>query len=111
MANKGLTTKLTPNQPNAMRARFAHLEVLVTSMASNMATHVKPTAPVQGDYSVEGFDLRFFCGAKFLRSLSPNEIKLGIPNDHLSGAVDDKTLVRVLTLAPITRGSAKVQEP
>ncbi len=36
VANKGLTTKSTPNQPNALEARFAHLEVLVTNMASNM---------------------------------------------------------------------------
>jgi hypothetical protein len=51
MANKRLTTKLAPNQPDVMEAWFAHLEVLVTSMASNMATKVKPTTLVLGDYS------------------------------------------------------------
>jgi hypothetical protein len=36
---------------------------------------------------------------------------LGILDDHVSGAVDDKTLVRVLIIAVIIRGSVKVQEP
>jgi hypothetical protein len=38
MANKGPTTKSTPNQPNAMEVLFTHLEALVTSMAFNMAS-------------------------------------------------------------------------
>jgi len=42
-ANKGLATKLAPNQPNAMEASFAHLEAPVMNMASNMVTLVKPT--------------------------------------------------------------------
>jgi len=111
MANKGLTTILAPNQPNAMGPQFTHLEVLVTSMASNMATQVKPRALVLGDYLAQGFDLGFFCGARFLRPLGPNEIKSDIFDDHVLGAINDKTLVNLLTLAPITRGSAKVQEP
>ncbi len=36
VANKGPATKLTPNQPNAMEARFACLEALLTNMASIM---------------------------------------------------------------------------
>jgi hypothetical protein len=111
MANKRLTTILAPNQPNAMGAQFTHLEVLVTSMAFNMATHVKPKAHVLGDYLAQGFDLGFFCGARFLRPLGPNEIKLNIFDDHVLGAINDKTLVSLLTFAPITRGSVKVHEP
>lgn len=65
MANKGLTTILAPNQPNAMGAQFTHLEMLVTSMASNMATNVKPIAPMLGDYLAQGFDLGFFVGLDF----------------------------------------------
>jgi hypothetical protein len=38
VANKGLATKSTPNQPNAMEAWFVHLEALMTSMTSSMAT-------------------------------------------------------------------------
>jgi len=91
MANKRLTTILAPNQPNAMGAQFTHLKVLVTSMASNMATHVKPKAHVLGDYLAQGFDLGFFCGARFLRPLGPNEIKLGIFDDHVLGAINGKT--------------------
>jgi hypothetical protein len=36
---------------------------------------------------------------------------LGIPNVHVSRAVNDKTLIRVLTTIPNTNASAKVQEP
>jgi hypothetical protein len=36
VANERSTTKLAPNQPNAMEAQFACLEALVTNMASNM---------------------------------------------------------------------------
>ncbi len=35
-ANEGSATKLAPNQPNAMEARFACLEALVMNMASSM---------------------------------------------------------------------------
>jgi hypothetical protein len=51
VANKGLATKLAPNQPNAMEVWFARLEALVTNMVSNMVTHVKPIAHALGDYS------------------------------------------------------------
>ncbi len=37
-ANKRSAIKSFPNKPNAMEARFAHLEVLVTNMASIMAS-------------------------------------------------------------------------
>jgi hypothetical protein len=72
---------------------------------------VKPTALAIDDFSTKGFDLGFFCGAGFLRPLGLDEIKFGIPNDHVSGVVSDKTMVRVLTIAPITKASAQVQEP
>jgi hypothetical protein len=52
--------------------------------------------------------LDFFCGARFSRSLSPNEIESSIPNDQVSGADDDKTMVKVLTITPITKGSARM---
>jgi hypothetical protein len=51
VANKELTTKSTSNQPNAMAARFAHLEALVMSMASSMVTQVKPITPAPHDFS------------------------------------------------------------
>jgi len=51
MANKGLATKSTSNQPNSMEAWFAHLKAFVTSMASNMATQMKPITPMPGDSS------------------------------------------------------------
>ncbi len=53
----------------------------MTSMASNMAAHVKPIAHTPSDFLAQGFDLGFFYGAGFSRPLGPNEIKLGIPND------------------------------
>ncbi len=74
VANKGLTTKSTPNQPNAMETQFAHLEALVMSMASSMASHVNLITLVLGDFSTQGFNPRFFYGAKFLGSLGPDEI-------------------------------------
>ncbi len=111
MTNKGPATKLVPNQPNAMEAQFAHLEVLVTSMASNMATQVKPTTLAPSDFSIQGFSPRFFYGARFSKPLGPDEIKLSILNDHVSGAIDDKTLIKVSTTTPITKANARVWEP
>ncbi len=105
-ASKGPTTKSTPNQPNAMEAWFARLEVLVTNMASNMVTLVKPTTLALNYFSTQGFDLGLFCGAGFSRPLSPNEIELGISNDYVLRATNDKTMVRVLTITLITRASA-----
>ncbi len=104
-ANKGSAGKSTPNQPNAMEAWFAHLEALVTSMASNMAAHVKPTAPTPCDFSVQGFDPKFFCGARFSGPLGLDEIESSIPNDHVLKGANDKTLVKVSTTAPITRAN------
>jgi hypothetical protein len=108
VANKGPATKLIPNQPNAMEAQFARLETLVRSMASSMATLVKPTTPTLGDFSIYGFDLGFFYGARFSRPLGPDEIEASISNDHVSRATDDETLVRVLTTPPIIRASARM---
>jgi len=88
-----------------MEAWFAHLEILVTSMASNMVAHVKPIAPTPSDFLAQGFDLGFFYGAGFSRPLGPNEIKLGIPDDHVFGATNDKTTVRVLIIAPIIKAN------
>jgi hypothetical protein len=85
MANNGPTTKSTPNQPNAMEVLFAHLEMLVTSMASNMASQVKPTAFVLNDSLAQGFDLRFFYGGRFSGPLGANEIELDILDDHFLG--------------------------
>jgi hypothetical protein len=65
-----------------MEAWFARLQVLVTSMASNMVTQVKPIALAPSDSLTQGFKLGFFYGARFSRPLGTNEIKLGIPNDH-----------------------------
>jgi hypothetical protein len=44
---------------------------------------VKPIALEQGDYLAQGFDLGFFCGVGFSGPLGPNEIELGIPNNHV----------------------------
>jgi hypothetical protein len=52
--------------------------------------------------------LDFFCAIGFLRPLGPNEIKSSIPNDHVSRVADDKTLVRVSTIATITRANVRV---
>jgi len=111
VANKGPTTKLAPNQPNAMEAQFACLEPLVMNMASNMASQVKPIAPMLGDSLAQGFDLRFFNGAKVFGPLGLDGIKSSILNDHVSKVAGDKTLVRVSTTAPIIRANAQVQEP
>jgi hypothetical protein len=108
VAIKGLATKLTPNQPNAMEAQFACLDVLVMNMASNMVTQMKPTTPMLGDFSAQGFNLRFFCGAKLSRPLALVEIQLGLPNDHISGVVGDKTLLKVSITAPIIKASARM---
>jgi hypothetical protein len=48
--NKGLATKSALNQANAREAWFACLEALVMSMASNMASQVKPTTLAPNDY-------------------------------------------------------------
>ncbi len=80
-------------------------------MASNMVSQMKPIAPTPNDFLVQGFDLRFFCGAKFLGPIGPNGIKLSILDDHVSRVADDKTLVKVSTTTPIIRASAQVQEP
>jgi hypothetical protein len=90
-----------------MEAQFAHLEVLVTSMASSMVAQVKPTTPELSDFSAQGFDLGFFCGAGLLKPLGPNEIELSIPNDHILRVADDKSLVRVSTSAPIIRANVR----
>jgi hypothetical protein len=108
MANNGPTTKSTPNQPNAMEALFAHLEVLVTRMACTMASHVKPTGLAQSDSLVQGFDLRFFDGVRFSGPLCVDGIELDIPDDHVLKVVSDKTLITVLTTAPITRASVRM---
>jgi hypothetical protein len=51
VVNNGLGTKSAPNQLTTMEAQFAHLEVSVMNMASNMATQMKPTTLALGDYS------------------------------------------------------------
>lgn len=111
MTNKGLATKSTPNQPSAMEAQFAHLEALVTSMASSMASQVKPTTHESCDFSTQGFNLGLFYGARFSRPLSLNEIESYIFNDHILGATSDKNLVRVSAIALIIRANVRVQEP
>ncbi len=65
VANKGSTTKLAPNQPNAMEAQFACLELLVMNMASNIVSQVKPTSPMPNDFLAQGFDPRFSMGLNF----------------------------------------------
>ncbi len=64
-----------------------------------------PITPVLSDFLVQGFNLEFFCRARFLRSY---EIQLGIPNDHVPEVASNKTLVRVSTIAPIIRASVQV---
>jgi hypothetical protein len=108
MANNGPTTKSTPNQPNAMETVFAHLEALVTSMASNMASQVKPIGLTLNDSSVQGFDPRFFYGVRFLGALGAKGIESVIPNDHVLRVAGDKTLITVLITAPITRASVRM---
>ncbi len=78
VTDKRSATKSIPNQPNVKETWFACLEALVMNMASNMATHVKPTSHVLGDFSTQGFNPKFFYGVGFLRPLGPNEIKLDI---------------------------------
>jgi len=48
---------------------------------------------VPNDFSTQGFDPGFFYGVVFSRPLGLDEIKLGIPNDHVLRVVGDKTLV------------------
>ncbi len=69
---------------------------------------MKPTTIVLGNFSAQGFNPRFFCRAGFLGLLGPNDIQLGIPNDHVSEGADDKTLVRVSTTRPNIRASVQV---
>jgi hypothetical protein len=38
-------------------------------------------------------------------------MKSNIPNDHVLWAIDDKSLVRVLIIAPIIRANVRVQKP
>ncbi len=60
------------------------------------------------EYSAQGFDLECLCGVGFPRPLGLDEIELNIPDDHVSGATNDKTLVKVLIVAPITRANVQV---
>jgi hypothetical protein len=78
VANKGSATKSTLNQPNAMEAQFARLEVLAMNMASNMVAQVEHITHVPNDSLTHGFDPRFFYGARFLRPLGPYEIESSI---------------------------------
>ncbi len=55
----------------------------MTSMASNMVTQMKPTTLAPSDFLVQSFDLGFFCEVRFSRPLGVDEIKSGIPNDHV----------------------------
>jgi hypothetical protein len=60
------------------------------------------------DFLTNGFDLGFFYGVRFLRPLGLDEIKSCIPDDHVSRVACDKTLVRVSTIAPITRANVQM---
>jgi hypothetical protein len=102
---KRSATELAPNQPNGMEAWFAHLEALVTNMASNMVTQMKPTFTLS-DYLAQDFNLGFFCGVGLSRSLGLNEIKWGIPDHYVLWVVDGKTQVRVSTTTLTIRASA-----
>ncbi len=81
------------------------------NMASNMVSQVKSTTPMPSDSLVQGFDLRFFYGAKFSGLLGPNGIKSSIFNDHVLGVTSVKALVRVSRIAPITKANVSLQEP
>jgi hypothetical protein len=72
-----------------------------------MATQVKPIALAPSDFLVQGFDPRFFCGARFSRPLGPNEIKSSNLDYHVLGAIDDKTLLKVSTTPPITKANVQ----
>jgi len=67
---------------------------------------MKPTALMLGDSLTQCFNLGCFCGVGFSRSLSPNEIELGVLNDLVSRAIGDETLVKVSITTPITKASA-----
>jgi hypothetical protein len=75
-------------------------------MAFSIMSQVKPLTPMPSDFSTQGFDLGFFYGVGFLGPLGLDEIEWGILDDHVSGAINGKTLVRVLIVAPITRANA-----
>jgi hypothetical protein len=77
-----------------METWFAHLEALVTNLASDMVAQVKPTTPVPSESSTQGFNPRFFYGVGFSRPLGLDEIKSGNSNDHVSRATIDKTWLR-----------------
>ncbi len=55
--------------------------------------------------------LDFFAKVGLSRPLGLDDIELGIIDDHVLGATDDKTLVRVLIITLITRANVKVQKP
>jgi hypothetical protein len=75
----------------------------VTNMASNMVAQVKPITLVPSDYLIHGFDLRFFCGAIFLRPLGLDEIKLGFPNVMFRGQSVTKSWLRFRQLHQLLR--------
>lgn len=66
---------------------------------------MKPTTFLLNDSSVQGFNPRCFYGARFLGPLA-NEIESDILDDHVLRVTGEKTLIRVLTSAPITKASA-----
>jgi hypothetical protein len=105
-----------------MEARFAQLEALVTSMA----TQVKSTAfgpekaknreneQSYGSNTNQGF----FNGTSFSRSVAPNEMMSHMSRDHESWVANDGNHVMVpnpnemiSTTTPMTRDSTWVLEP
>jgi len=85
-----------------MEARFAHLEALVTNMASNMVAHVKPHAYGSGGIKDQentpffGLDPRYFYGAGFSRPLAPNDVLMDILGNNVLGVFDDGNPFKVL---------------
>ncbi len=52
--------------------------------------------------------LNVFYGVGFSGPLSLDEIESNISNDHVSGAVGDKSLVKVMIVTSITRANAQM---
>ncbi len=68
---------------------------------------MKPIALAPSDFSAQGFDFRFFYGAGFLGPLGPNEIKLGILDDHVLGQMVTKPWLRFQQLHQLLRQMLK----
>ncbi len=79
-----------------MEARFAQLETLITSMATQVKFTTFGSGKAKDRENGSNVDPRLFCGVGFLRLMAPNESMPRMLEDHGLWAVDDGNHVTIL---------------